>query len=69
MKVNVDIRSRLELHLDDAQNKVARAEADLLRCLDKNLAWTHPNVVTHRARLLAARAECDLIVRLLGDES
>ena len=60
-----EVRERLQLAESDCRERIERSKADIARCLRQGLAWAHPNVITHRARLAAALAELELI-QLVG---
>lgn len=64
-----EVLDRLQLAQHECLDLVASREKDILRCLGQGLAWSHPNVVTHRARYAAALAELDMLELLIGDES
>jgi hypothetical protein len=61
-----DARERLEMELEDCNERILGYEKDIRRCLDRDLSWRHPTVVTHRSRLAVALAERAMLERLLG---
>ncbi len=54
-------RERLVMALDDSRDLVDLRTQDIRRCLEHGLAWEHPTVRTHRARLAAALADVQML--------
>lgn len=58
------VRERIAMAADEARELVDARTQDIHRCIAQGLAWNHPTVITHRARLVAALADLDVLTRL-----